>query len=835
MLRSPLKITLNFLILAGLAGAIAYLWDLNRSLNRDLNLLQEEDQSKALIQETINKTIAFNNAVNRHLIYPEDESYALIERQSDSLLALSTRLRTQVELPASVPNLDSVHLLLAQSIATFQAILRNREEQEELPRWTPNPPAKKTKLAVLAKPPPQAKNPPSQDSLPSPRPRALASGNDREEQELEQLDFLGKIWRKSRQIFQEAKDFVKKNAELDSASAPAPLPLPSSADEVSDSLPAQRTSSATAPDPDSLRAVATPPPSQVQRRQRLMEDYQTQSLRLFQLENEIVEDYLAVLEFIQNEEREEWESQKQQVREQVDQGIAGLIRALAIAGIILLLSLSIINIEELRLNRLQKRLKISQKRREELWQTKEKYLLFLSHELRSPLNIISAYAKLLHRREASEETLVIKKTSDELVNMVSETLQLKKLQEGKIEIQEQSLLLSYELYQWLLAFRPEIAKKGIELHTDIPKSMQHYRFDFNKLRQIVVNLVNNALKHSEARRLSLSLQSQALDESREAFCICIEDDGKGISTAKQRQLFQPFLSAEADSQSSGLGLSISRELVQILGGQLKLHSGPAGGTKIELHFEAALAQAKEEPAEKPQESPKLQVPLLLVDDEQFMGEILSYFDPRSMMHYAQNLSQAQQALRGQKFQVLVLDYHLGPENGLDLLDWLEKENYAPTPKIILSSADESLGDREDLQGRYDRFLLKPYDFENLVREINQLGQGPQLHYDLRNFRVFAQNDESELARLLALFCANFEQDLRAMERHLQMEEFAPTRELAHKLKNTLGQLEARELLALIELILYGKGDDKQWVATTRQFIQWSYRLVGKLRLQASNP
>lgn len=554
---------------------------------------------------------------------------------------------------------------------------------------------------------------------------------------------------------------------------------------------------------------------------------------LIELENEVMEGLMEVLQGVEEQEESMQLERKNFLAAKIERSAMKLVKILLLSALGLLVFLVIVNIEELRLGRLSKQLELSKKQREEEWSSKEKYLLFLSHELKSPLNIISGFAGLLESKSPSRESKMIRDTSDYLLNMVNELLQFKKQEKANMVFSPRPVDVKGELLKTLLLFQQQMEEKGIRLHTRFPAEPMYYEADIAKLQQVVINLLNNCIRHSSASDVHFEL-NQALDQkhNQHRLLIRLADNGIGMTSSQLHSLFEPFNQSSQQAQSSGLGMHISRELAHLMGGTLMVKSEKEKGTELLLNVPVQLAEPHHVLAnpQSSNEKVSIQLPTLLVDDDRLMAEILRHYDSEQHLHCVHNIQSAQEWIEKQAPQVVVIDLHLGGESGLALLRWLHARP-EPCPRIILCSADDSAAEQALAIGTIDSFLRKPFRVDFLVHQINEVKPtAAEIEYSLENFMAYAQGDQEMLRHFIQLFLQNTTNDLALAENHLRHQEYEDLQELFHKMKNTLGQLRAEAITGEIERFLKDTELEKKEVFA-QQIIKRIRQLISQIQFQ----
>ena len=234
---------------------------------------------------------------------------------------------------------------------------------------------------------------------------------------------------------------------------------------------------------------------------------------------------------------------------------------------------------------------------------KSSFLANMSHELRTPLNAILGFSQLLQRDDSlaskQQETLsIINRSGEHLLELINDILEMSKIEAGKVTLNSHDFDLERLLDSLRQMFSLKAQSKGLELQiVKQPEVPRFVRADESKLRQILINLVGNAIKFTKRGlvRLDVSLASSSIESNTTQYLLdfIVRDTGVGIATAEMNSLFKPFRQTASGLQSqegTGLGLPLSKKLVQFMDGKLSLNSQIGKGTTIsfQLPFVEAL-------------------------------------------------------------------------------------------------------------------------------------------------------------------------------------------------------------------------------------------------------
>ncbi len=355
-------------------------------------------------------------------------------------------------------------------------------------------------------------------------------------------------------------------------------------------------------------------------------------------------------------------------------------------------------------------------------QAKTMFLANMSHEVRTPLNGIIGMADLLLQTDLSplqrDFVQTLNNSGEALLGVVNEILDFSKIEAGKVVLEATDFRL-HEIVNSVLDVQAQpAATKGLELaflvEADVPTRL---RGDPARLRQVLFNLLGNAIKFTSQGEVFLHV---ALESRNPASCLLrfeISDTGIGIPTSLQNQLFKPFTQADSSTSrkfgGTGLGLAICRQLVEMMGGNITVRSEANHGSTFVFTVRFECTDSTSNVSNAPFGIPARRV--LVVDDNETNRKVLHHLlDYRNIPHECAAsapaaLSSIRHAcLEGAPYDLILLDYHMPEMDGLMLAKTINGLAGLPMPKMILIS---SLGDRltpEQLRDyRIAASLLKP--------------------------------------------------------------------------------------------------------------------------------
>jgi len=458
-----------------------------------------------------------------------------------------------------------------------------------------------------------------------------------------------------------------------------------------------------------------------------------------------------------------------------------------------------------------------------LLKSKEQFMLSLTHDLKSPLSSIIGFTGIMqdevgvstrHQKYLQN----ISKASTHILNLINSLLDLARLETGKLTIDHIPISLKPLMDDIVEGFRPQAIAKNIDLQFqfNITPSVV-YVSDPMRITQILGNLISNALKFTEAGKVTITVSAVETSEKSDLVQIDVADTGIGISEENTRRIFEEFerVATSRQYEGTGLGLTITKKLINLLKGTISLESKAGEGShfSIVLPFEKGeqLAVKSPQPIVDQNQATMKDIAgkkVWLIDDDETLLEMTSAVLNAAgfEVHAFCDPEKAIDSFEKGCANLLITDIQMPKINGFEVLKKILIINKGPITAIAISGINM---EEKDFAG-FSAFVQKPFQPKTLIDAISGQLKGAlandqkeglvyswQNGYNLNQFAAFAEEDPESLMQILVSFIKTGKQNALLFRQYLYDENDHALSELSHKMLSLFRQLEANDLVELL--------------------------------------
>ncbi|MCP4690118.1 MAG: response regulator, partial [Desulfobacterales bacterium] len=363
---------------------------------------------------------------------------------------------------------------------------------------------------------------------------------------------------------------------------------------------------------------------------------------------------------------------------------------------------------------------------------KSRFLANVSHELRTPLNAVLGYAELLGDRITGEEEArylaMISAGGNSLLTLISDILDLSRVEAGKLTLKPEPMDPRVMLHDVRRIFSKKISERGLDFIIEAAPSLpEGLVLDENRLRQVLINLVGNALKFTERGYIRIEARAAAKRASGAVdLLLSCRDTGVGVDADQQKRIFEAFQQPDGQSAKyggAGLGLAISRGLLEMMNGEIGLESEPGKGSTFSI-FLKNVAPAAPPERDKPGEAPLAvrfeTASLMVVDDNEtnrsLLKEMLEAYE--FTIVEARNGKEALAAVKSAPPDLILMDMKMPVMDGYEAVRALKAdEDFKAIPVIAVSASVMRNSEILVKEAGCDAFLTKPIRTRRLVSEL----------------------------------------------------------------------------------------------------------------------
>ncbi|WP_225926543.1 transporter substrate-binding domain-containing protein [Pseudomonas sessilinigenes] len=465
---------------------------------------------------------------------------------------------------------------------------------------------------------------------------------------------------------------------------------------------------------------------------------------------------------------------------------------------------------------------------DEASRAKTTFLATMSHEIRTPMNAVISILELELKRANNDRIErssidIAYNSAKSLLELIGDILDIARIESGRLSLSPKRSNLRELVESVARVFEGLARQKGLSLILEIDSSINgDVLVDGMRFKQILSNLVSNAIKFTEAGFIKVTITADLMENALLRINLCVEDSGIGISPASQQRLFRPFSQVERNvpnAEGTGLGLVICRSLCEMMGGQISLNSSLGHGTRVnvELRLQALERVATSERPAQPKARQMRRLQVLVVDDHSVNRQVLQ----QQLCFLGHDVVEAENGLdalniwREHAFDIIITDYHMPIMNGAELARAIrqdERDNACEPVTIVGLTADAQPEETDRcVQAGMNDCLVKPISLDELEERLLTLGevdeseQGPTSAppqdltqpprvFDLESLHTLVGGEAAMLHQLLNELLSSNRKDLQALTTCLRDQAITELAELAHRIKGAARVVKGAQLV-----------------------------------------
>lgn len=550
-----------------------------------------------------------------------------------------------------------------------------------------------------------------------------------------------------------------------------------------------------------------------------------------------------LLENIEHDEQEAARTKLMQ-EEEIRKEAAETMAKIAIAAFVLVLVFSIVIARDItRNNHYRRELEKAKSYAENLLVAREKLMLTITHDIKAPAGSIIGYIDLLIRlvndRRQQFYLSNMKSSAQHLLALVTSLLDYHRLEAGKMDLHPAAFNPHELLTDIYNSFLPLAEKKQLQLDfkEKLPETLTLEGDPF-RIRQIVENLLSNALKFTAAGGITLQAEYHG-----NQFVFCVSDTGCGMTASEQERIFKEFtrLSSAQGQEGFGLGLSITRKLVELLLGRIDIESAPGKGSTFKVSMPLPSISPKPAPGSKEPAItlPKIHLRIAIIDDDRIQMHLTE-----AMLHNAaeevkgfkveavccEQPEELIEQLKNRTFDLVFTDIQMPAMNGFELLHHLRNQNFAQAQSIpvIAITARGDMNENDFLQKGFAGMLQKPFnqselkkvvknalphltvsdnipDTSPVQKDTHETSPHTDQPYNFSPLTAFSEDDPEAAKEILRTFAQETQKNMEKLQTAISNKDMEALCATAHKMLPTFLMIEAQKAIPMLKWLEQQRG------------------------------
>ncbi|MGO3706645.1 MAG: ATP-binding response regulator [Mesonia hippocampi] len=489
-----------------------------------------------------------------------------------------------------------------------------------------------------------------------------------------------------------------------------------------------------------------------------------------------------------------------------------------------------------------------------LLKRREQFMAMVTHDLRSPLNTVLGYADLLNNSELTQQQThylnKLQKASAYILRLVNDLLDLSKLEAGKLIIEELPFAPKTLIEDCIINAVPSNNPKKLKINTHIDAQLENPLLsDPFRIKQILTNLIGNAYKFTQQGSITITANLDTFSLNSNWLVVEIADTGIGINAAEKEHIFNEFSQLQKQYEGSGLGLTITKKLVDLLNGKIEVESTSGKGSVFSVRI--PVSHTKHLPITPNNKQITITgnkgYHIFLIDDDPTQLNLTKTIIEQAGFTCTTSRApkEALKQISQHEYHLIITDIQMPGLNGFELIREIKLQKSLKEIPIIAISGRTEVDDKIYTDYGFTAKLDKPFQKSDLLETIAVTlnltysitnkdvlkHKNEETLYDLTQLHIFTDNDKESLVLLLNTFVDNTKINISILEKSITKKDFNTIAFTAHKILPMLKQIKASSAIELINTLERQRElnlTEKKIIATTQKAIKELKKLLQSL-------